>query len=72
MEQGTTVAVKFKGDSYLQFINFCFTNVLISGVDVNIIDAFAQEYVLFIRIASPGIDRIDRAILKFGGHTLTF
>lgn len=72
MEQGEIVAVKFKGDKYLQFINFCFANVLISGVDVKIMDAFAQEYILFVRLASPGIDRLDRVIVKFEGSPLTF
>jgi hypothetical protein len=67
MEQGNIIAVYFKGDKYLEFINHCFVNVLISGVHVKIVDVFAQENILFLTIAAPGIDRIDRVILKFEG-----
>jgi len=74
MERGEIIAAQFKGDKYLEFINFCFVNVLISGVDVKIVDInvspLAWEYILFIRIAAPGIDRIDRAIVKFEGSRI--
>jgi len=68
MEQGTILAVHFKSDEYLQFINFCFSNVLISGAQVKVINAIPVETVVFITLAAPGIDRIDRAVVKFHGH----
>jgi hypothetical protein len=68
MEQGDMIAVHFKGDKYLEFINHCFVNFLISGVHVKVVDA--QESVLFVTIAAPGIDRIDRAVLKFEGKII--
>jgi hypothetical protein len=68
MEQGTILAVHFKSDEYLQFINFCFTNVLISGAQVKIIDAVLGEAIVFVSLAAPGIDRIDRVVVKFNGH----
>jgi hypothetical protein len=67
MEQGDIIAVYFKSDKYLEFINHCFVNALISGVHVKIVDVFAQENILFLTITAPGIDRIDRVILKFEG-----
>lgn len=67
MEQGNIIAVYFKGEKYLEFINYCFVNVLISGVHVKIVDVFDRENILFLTIAAPGIDRIDDAIKKFGG-----
>lgn len=68
MEQGNIIAVHFNGDKYLEFINHCFVNFLISGVHVRIVDAFGQQFILFITIAALGIDRIDRVVLKFGGE----
>lgn len=68
MEQGTIIAVHFKSDDYLKFINFCFSNVLIAGAQVKIINAIPIEVVVFVTLAAPGIDRIDRAILKFNGN----
>jgi len=67
MEQGTILAVSFKSDEYLQFINFCFVNVLISGAQVKIVNAIPTEVVVFVTLATPGIDRIDRVALKFHG-----
>lgn len=67
MEQGTILAVQFKSDEYLQFINFCFANVLISGAQVKIVNAIPTEVIVFVTLASPGIDRIHRAVLKFNG-----
>ena len=70
MEQGTIIAVHFKSDEYLQFINFCFSNVLISGAQVNIIKDIPIEVVVFVTLAASGIDRIDRTILKFHGRSV--
>jgi hypothetical protein len=67
MEQGTILAVSFKSDEYLQFINFCFVNVLISGAQVKIVNAIPTEVIVFVTLAASGIDRIDRAALKFHG-----
>jgi len=68
MEQGEIVIVKFKNDQYLNFINHCFVNVLISGVDVKVVDLL--ETILIVRVAAPGIDRIDRVIVKFEGDRI--
>lgn len=70
MEQGEIVAIQFNNDDYLDFIHHCFVNVLISGVDVKFKENFGVT--LIVRVAAPGIDRLDRSILKFKGRTLTF
>lgn len=69
MEQGTILAVHFKSDEYLQFINHCFVNVLISGVHVKFVEP-PGEVVVFVLLAAPGIDRIDRVVLKFNGKII--
>lgn len=67
-ENGDMVAVRFKDkdDDYLDFIRFCFANVLIHGAHVKIVDV--TECLVFVTIAGPGIDRIDRTVLKFEGQ----
>ena len=65
MEDGDIVVAEFNLGEYLEFINFCFLNGLISGIDLRF--KGEDKRVLFLRIDAPGIDRIDRAIVKFGG-----
>jgi len=67
LEQGAILAVLFKSDDYLGFINHCFSNVLISGVQVKFKD---MDAILFITIAAPGIDRIVSAIKEFKGISI--
>lgn len=70
IEQGSILIVKFADDSYLKFINHCFVNVLISGVQVKFNDFFGQQTTLVLIIASPGIDRIEDAIKTFKGEIM--
>lgn len=67
LESGEIVVIHFKGDKYLSFISHCFANVLVSGVQVKILDAFSGEVLLFLTVASPGIDRLQDAVKKFEG-----
>ncbi len=70
LEQGNIIGVFFKGNEYVRFIGHCFANVLISGVHVKIINVMKQEYILLLTIASPGIDRIHKAIEEYGGEQI--
>jgi hypothetical protein len=65
LEQGNILGIYFKNDDYLKFLNDCFSNFLITGVDVKL---FGTGQVLFVKIAAPGIDRINEAVKKHGGE----
>lgn len=68
MKENDTVIVEFdESDSYLRFITFCFTNVLISGVKVRF---KGQTTHLHLNLAAPGIDRIKDAVDSFAGRIL--
>lgn len=69
LEQGDIVMIRFGEDKYLKFINHCFVNCLISGVDVKL-TKFNTAFI-FVRIAAPGIDRIKDAVEDFDGTLLT-
>ena len=67
MNAGHILVVKFN-NGYFEFINSCFTNFLISGVHVQLTGL--DNAVLFITVAAPGIDRIEKAVGDFGGVLL--
>jgi hypothetical protein len=67
MSVGDIMIIEFFTENYLKFISHCFSNYLISGVDVRIDNVYAERYILFIRVAAPGIDRLRDTIEQFGG-----
>lgn len=68
---GDIVTVRFKNDSYISFIEYCFVNCLISGVHVKITgDPGKFTYTLLLFIAAPGVDRLEKAIQDFGPEVI--
>ena len=74
LEKGDVVVAEFKDrDSYLDLIHAGFVNYLISEVKVQIIttdDITESEFVLFLTIGAPGIDRIVQNIEDRKGKIL--
>ena len=58
------------GENYVEFINSCFINCLISGVDVKF--KSSKSNLLILRVAAPGIDRLRSRIKRFGGEVVDF
>lgn len=69
LSTGEIVTVRFKNDSYIPFIEYCFVNCLISGVHTKL-DAVASLYTLYLFVAAPGVDRLEKAIKEFGAEVL--
>lgn len=66
---GDIVTVRFKNDSYISFIEYCFVNILISGVHTKL-DVISSLYTLYLFTAAPGVDRLEKAIQEFGAEII--